>query len=187
MHNSSSMNHEVSGCGAPHGFGPVAGFYETASRIFADGLIARAKRDQLDNFTPGARVLFLGVGAGNDAVAAAALPLQLTCLDISSGMLEQLRRSLNTAGLQAELLCEDACRHQRLGYYDFVVYNFFLNCFREPECIAMIQHAAEMLKPGGKSLITDVSPPRGNFLQRIFSRIYLGAAKLRFWLGGMIP
>ena len=130
-------------------------------------------------------MLYLGVGA-EDAEMAARQTVQLTCLDISPGMLAQLERKLRSNNLEAELICGNALEHDRKGYYDTVVCNFFLNCFQEPDCIRMLAHAASLLKEDGKLLIADVAAPSGNALARSFSTAYIKTGMFFFWLQGMV-
>ena len=177
---------EESGCGAKRGFGQAAGTYEFFSSLFSGGLIVKAKLHQLKWLQPDSKVLYLGVGAGEDAEMAAKQKVRLTCLDISKGMLAQLERKLIAGNLEAELICGNALEHDRAGHYDAVVCNFFLNCFQEPDCIRMLNHAAKLLKEDGKLLIADVAAPRGNLIARLLSTAYIKTGMFFFWLQGMV-
>ena len=104
-------------------------------------------------------MLYLGVGSGEDALAAARKGAEVTCVDTSAGMLERLRRRLEQEGLSAELLCRDAFELDRPGVYDAVAANYFLNVFRRDGMRKMLRHALTFLKPDGRFMIADVAPP----------------------------
>ncbi|MCA9259928.1 MAG: hypothetical protein KDA61_12040, partial [Planctomycetales bacterium] len=65
----------------------IAGVYEFGARIYSLGLIPQSKALQLPYLHSGDRVLYAGVGPGEDALAAAERGVRLTCLDRSAGML----------------------------------------------------------------------------------------------------
>ena len=165
----------------------VAGTYETSSRVFSAGKIPASKAAQLPHIEPGDRVLYLGVGAGEDAVPACEKGADVTCVDLSAGMIARLRRKLEAKGLEAELLVADAFTLDRPEAYDAVAANYFLNVFRPEEMRRMLRHAAGMVKPGGLFLIADVARPRGNAASRAFNGLYSGAAMSVFWSLGLVP
>lgn len=53
--------------------------------------------------------------------------------------------------------------------------NFFLNVFPKEQMVAMLQHAASLVRPGGKLMIADCACPQGWLPARMFNRIYLRA------------
>jgi demethylmenaquinone methyltransferase/2-methoxy-6-polyprenyl-1,4-benzoquinol methylase len=165
----------------------AAWFYETSSHIYSTGQIKVAKVSQLRFLQPGQRVLYLGVGAGEDALEAARMGLQVTCIDISQGMLQRLQRKLNRAGLTAELICCNAFDHCRYNHYDAVATNFFLNCFKRPMMQEMMKHALSLVKPGGRFLVADVSPPQGSLPARVFNLAYSKWAMAMFWAMRLVP
>lgn len=165
----------------------AAWFYETSSHIYSTGQIKVAKVSQLRFLQPGQRVLYLGVGAGEDALEAARMGLQVTCIDISQGMLQRLQRKLNRAGLTAELICCNAFDHCRYNHYDAVATNFFLNCFKRPMMQEMMKHAISLVKPGGRFFVADVSPPQGSLPARAFNLAYSKWAMAVFWAMRLVP
>lgn len=165
----------------------VASFYERLGHLYSGGQIAAAKRSQLWQMRPGDRVLYAGVGAGEDAAAAAQLGAAVTCLDLSSTMLAILDRRLAAAGQSAELICGNAFDHARPGYYDVICANFFLNCLNEPAMCEMLRHLATLLRPDGKLLVADLAIPQGGRLARCLQRGYSRAANVIFWSLGLAP
>jgi len=165
----------------------AAWFYEASSTIFSLGQIQASKRYQLQFMKPGDNVLYLGVGAGEDALLAARTGANVTCVDISQGMLDRLQLKLENENLEIELICQSAFDHDRTEYYDICATNYFLNVFRPDDMARMLHHAATLVRPGGKFLIADVAVPQGNPLARAFTFIYLKSAMLSFWLIGLVP
>ena len=165
----------------------VAGSYELMSRLYSAGRIAASKRAQLPFIASGDRVLYLGVGSGEDALLAARKGAVVTCLDLSPAMLDRLRRRLRRDGLDAELVCGDAFEFDRAGRYDAVAANYFLNCFREEGMRRMLRHAAGLVRPGGRLMVADVAPPQGNPLARGFAWAYLRSAMALFWAMRLVP
>ena len=165
----------------------AAWFYETSSNLYSTGQIKVAKLSQLRFLQPGQSILYLGVGAGEDACEAAKSGLNVTCLDISQGMLNRLQRKLDRAGVKAELICGNAFDHCRFGEYDAVATNFFLNCFKRPMMREMMQHALSLVRPGGRFFVADVSPPQGSLPARVFNIAYSKWAMAMFWAMRLVP
>lgn len=165
----------------------VASFYEAVAAIYSGGQIAAAKRAQLREIKSGDRVLYVGVGAGEDAVEAARLGARLTCIDLSSAMLTRLEERFNAAGLSAEIICGNAFDHFRAEGYDVVTANFVLNCLTEPAMRELLGHLARLVRPGGKLLIADLALPQGNVLARWLHRAYSRLANVIFWTAGLVP
>ncbi len=165
----------------------AAWFYEASSNIYSTGQIKQAKLSQLRFMQPGQSILYLGVGAGEDAAEAASMGLKVTCIDISPRMLERLQRKLSRRGLQAELICANAFDHCRFNHYDAVATNFFLNCFKRPMMREMMKHAITLIRPGGRLCVADVSPPQGNLVGRAFNVAYSKWAMALFWMMKLVP
>ncbi len=149
----------------------VAPFYEEVARALSLGRIGRAKRSQLDYVSPGARVLYAGVGSGEDAVAAVDAGLDVAAVDLSPRMLARLERRLGARASQVRLHCEDFRSHQG-GPYDVLALNFFLNVFSEAELDAVLGHALALLAPGGRIAIADFAPPRSRTERVLFELHY---------------
>ena len=165
----------------------AAWFYEKSAKFYSTNQIRASKRFQLNYISPGDKVLYLGAGAGEDAIMAARAGAHVTCIDISEGMLAQVQRKLDKENLSAELICGDAFEHDRIGYYDVVAANYFLNVFRRDGMIKMLNYSASLVRPGGRYLIADVARGQGNVLARGFNLFYLKMAMASFWLMGLVP
>lgn len=165
----------------------AAWFYEKSAKIYSTNQIRASKRYQLQHIEPGQTVLYLGAGAGEDAVMAAKHGAKVTCIDISQGMLDQVQKGLDKDNVTAELICVNAYDFDRIGHYDVVAANYFLNVFRRNEMAKMMNHTAKFVRDGGKYLIADVSRSRGNPLSQAFNIVYLKMAMISFWMMGMVP
>ncbi len=159
----------------------VASFYELLANAYSFGLIRRAKQVELDYLQPGTRVLYLGVGSGEEAVAAARKGLHVTAVDLSSAMIGRLRRRLRRKKLSAELISGDALRHKPAELYDAVCGNYFFNVFGPADMPVVLRHAASLVRPGGLLMIADMAPPpRGPLGWLSWSYLKLGLSF--FWL-----
>lgn len=169
-----------------HNYDRAAWFYETSAAVFSLGQIAAAKRHSVSLMKPGERVIFLGVGSGEDAIMAAARGCDVTCIDISKKMLERLEERLRKRKLKATILCQNALEHVQFASYDACAAHFFFNLFREKNMLLMLQHASRLLRPGGKLLIADVALPQGNIVSRAVNVAYLKSAMLTYWMLGLV-
>jgi demethylmenaquinone methyltransferase/2-methoxy-6-polyprenyl-1,4-benzoquinol methylase len=167
----------------------LAKLYGAAAHLYSGGQIHALKAAQIEELQPGQKILYAGVGDGEDAVLAANRQVSLTLLDLSQGMLDRAEakfQAVDAAG-SLELICSDVLKHERPGHYDIVVANFFLNVFTEPMMEAVLAHLVTMLKPGGKLLIGDFSYPRGWLTTRAMQRGYYFVSMFSFWLLGGTP
>ena len=162
----------------------LAWFYDGLAHVGSLGQIYALKRAQIAEMESGSKALYVGVGSGDDAVLAAKSQARVTVLDLSPRMLDRASRQFNAAGVNhsIEVICADVLTHQRPGYYDVVVANFFLNVFGEVIMQRVLAHLVTLLKPGGKLIIGDYSIPRGSFPRRIIQRGYFYLSTFSFWL-----
>jgi demethylmenaquinone methyltransferase/2-methoxy-6-polyprenyl-1,4-benzoquinol methylase len=167
----------------------LAWLYDAAAHAYSGGQIHALKAAQIGELQPGQRILYAGVGAGEDAVLAAEHDLKLTVLDASQLMLERAAIKFRAAGVHdsIEIICADVRKHERPAYYDVVVANFFLNIFSEPAMKVVLAHLATLIKPGGKLLIGDFSYPRGRSTTGMIQRSYYYLSMFTFWLCGGTP
>ena len=167
----------------------LARLYDAAASLYSGGQIHALKASQIGELQPGQRILYAGVGGGEDAVLAAEHDVALTVIDTSPGMLERAALKFRAAGVEdsIEIVCSDVLEHERPAYYDVVVANFFLNIFTESSMQVVLAHLATMIKPGGKLLIGDFSYPRGWSTTRAVQRMYYYLSMGTFWLLGGTP
>jgi demethylmenaquinone methyltransferase/2-methoxy-6-polyprenyl-1,4-benzoquinol methylase len=167
-------------------FDLLSGVYELGSWVYSAGSIQSSKAVQSQWLKAGAKVLYLGVGAGEDALCAAKAGCRTTCLDLSPQMLGRLASKLRRANAEAELICGDALDHVRPEHYDVVAANYFLNMFTEAPLRRMLRHAAELVRPGGRLLIADVAPPPPGRAAAALYRLYLDPGKIAAWAAGLL-
>ena len=165
----------------------AAWFYEKSAKFYSTNQIRASKRFQLKYIEAGDKVLYLGAGTGEDAVMASRAGAEVTCIDISQGMLDQVQRKLDKEDLKADLICQNAFDHQRVGYYDVVASNYFLNVFRRDDMVKMLNFTATLVSPGGKYLVADVARSQGNLLSQAFNIFYLKLGMISYWLIGLVP
>ncbi|MEM9410412.1 MAG: class I SAM-dependent methyltransferase [Planctomycetota bacterium] len=165
----------------------AAWFYEYSAKVYSLNQITASKKYQLNHIQPGDSTIFLGVGSGEDALMAAEHGADVTCVDISSGMLSAVERKLKRKGLTANLICQSAFELDHFEKYDVCCANFFLNVFKEPDMIKMLKHASRLVKPGGCLMIADVALPQGNWLEKSFNQFYRKFAMTSFWMLGLVP
>ena len=170
---------------AAKNYSPISRIYESLGQIYSGGQIFAAKASQIAEMKLGDRVLYAGVGPGEDAVLAAQAGANVTCLDLAAGMLRVAQTKLDQAGVKAELIQGDILAHDRVEQYDVVIANFFLNVFPEAVVIQMLKHLATLVKPGGKLLISDFMKPEGGVLSRSSQACYWGVTNLFYWLLGL--
>jgi SAM-dependent methyltransferase len=81
---------------------------------------------------PGARVLDVGAGTGFLSLAAARLGYEVTALDISAGMLANLRRAAADEGLSIQIVCGPA-HEPPVGPFDAVIERLTLWALPDPQ------------------------------------------------------
>ena len=163
----------------------ISRIYESLGEIYSGGQIFAAKESQICEMKPGDRVLYAGVGPGEDAVLAAKSGANVTCLDLAAGMLQVAQAKFDQAGVPAEMIQGDILVHDRHEQYDVVIANFFLNVFPEPIVKQMLRHLATLVKPGGKLLIADFMTPERGRLARAAQAAYWGVTNLFYFLFGL--
>ena len=114
------------------------------------------------------------------------MPSEIDGPYVSPKMLEQASTKFRAAGAQdtIEVICSDVLKHDRVGYYDVIVANFFLNIFSEPTMQSVLAHLVTLLRPGGRIIIGDFSYPRGGLAAKIIQRIYHNLSMFSFWIAG---
>jgi demethylmenaquinone methyltransferase/2-methoxy-6-polyprenyl-1,4-benzoquinol methylase len=157
---------------AAYSYDSVAWCYEGIARVYSLGCIQRCKRSQIDELGAGDRVLYVGVGAGEDALLAARRGAEVTGLDLSPAMLSRTRRRFAAEGLPARWLEGDLFDHRSSEPYDAVAANFVLNVLPESWLDRALAQLGGLLRPGGKLLIADFAVPGGGCFERTLSAAY---------------
>jgi ubiquinone/menaquinone biosynthesis C-methylase UbiE len=108
----------------------------------------------------GMRVLELTSGTGRLSLPLIKAGALLTCVDISSGMINVLKRKLDSESLQASVLCADV---QHLGFseeFDIVLFPFqsFMELVGKEQQLNALRSANNALVPSGSFYCTMHNP-----------------------------
>lgn len=148
----------------------VAPFYDRlASLIFGRGLLI-AQRVHLGDICEGSKVLVVGGGAGKILQNKAFQKAQ------SIEYVELSRKMISKAKIQGASLSnisfiqQDFFEHR--GKYDFIICNFFLDCFDEQHLADAVQCLCEQLSQNGTLLVTDFQPSK-NLKSTLIIRLML--------------
>jgi len=163
----------------------ISAVYERLNAIFTGGQNLATRLSQIDDMRAGQRVLYVGVGPGEEALEAARRGMHVTCVDLSPGMIEIVRRRFEDAGLPGEFVCADIMEFEADEPFDFVVSNFFLNIFSRPVMLQMLARLVSLVRPGGDFVVADFAPAWGNTVLRIRHRLYYAVANFSHWLLGL--
>lgn len=167
-----------------YSYGSIAGFYDQLAAFYSRGRIGASKRGQIDTIQIGDRVMYAGVGCGEEALQAARLGARVTAIDLAPQMLERLSSRLALENLESELICGDVAKHEPGEIYDVVVANYFLNLFDLERARSMLRHLGGLVKPGGILLLTDFAPPLGGPFARAMTELYYRPANWIAWAFG---
>jgi len=123
---------------------------------------------------PGDRVLYAGVGAGEDAAGAASMGVAVTAVELSRAMCDRAARRFERDGVagHVELIHGDMLAHHAGQPYDAVVTNFFLNVFDGAGVVRMLSHLWTQVRPGGQLLIADYKPRERGAVERTAQWLY---------------
>ncbi len=168
-------------------FDRVASVYELLANLWSLGRVGQMKRAQLAHLSAGDRVLYVGVGPGDDAVAAAELGAQVTCLDLSPRMVEGVRRRFDAAGREGTFVVSDLFAYVPERPFDVVVANFLFGCFPDGRRREAVARVVEFLRSGGRLLVADTGAPRGSAPARAFWYVYHGLAYGFSAIQGLTP
>ena len=179
----------------------VAWCYQEIAAAYSLGQVRAAKLSQLSELEAGSRVLYAGVGRGEDALQAARRGVVVTGLDCSAAMLKRFRRELHEQELEAEIVQADLFDHEPCDHgprdheafdsevggpgYDAVAANFVLNVFPVQLMRRLLAHLGSLVRPGGRLLIADFALPSGPAWQRFCVRAYYRPVNLAAWALGL--
>ena len=166
-------------------YNAIAWLYEFTTRIYSLGRIGASKAWQTQYVNPGDRVLYAGVGTGEDAVLAAQRGALVTCVDVAPKMLKRAQARIEAEGLAAEFICIDIAKFDAPEPFDVVVANFFFNIFDDDTTVYLVDHLAGLLRPGGRFMIADFMPARGRGFGRFLQLLHNFVANATYWLIGL--
>ncbi|EXJ12659.1 class I SAM-dependent methyltransferase [Imhoffiella purpurea] len=109
---------------------------------------------------PGARVLELTSGTGRLSIPLIQAGADLTCVDVSQGMLDVLERKLSERGLSARVICEDIERLSLGPDFELAILPFqsFMELIGESRQRAALAAVRRALVPGGRFFCTLHNP-----------------------------
>ena len=133
--------------------------------------------DRIAAGNPGAALLEIGCGMGDDTAQWAKRGMKVTAIDLTEPAVECTRKRLQACGLQAEVRTGNA---ERLDFpdntFDFV-YSFGV-LHHSPDTPKTIEEVRRVLKPGGRALIMLYNRKSLNYaIHRILSYPFDGSKK----------
>jgi ubiquinone/menaquinone biosynthesis C-methylase UbiE len=163
----------------------ISSFYERLNALFTGGQNLATRLSQIEDMHAGQRVLYVGVGPGEEALEAARRGIKVTCVDLSPSMIEIVRQRFEKAGLPGEFVCADIMEFESEEPFDVVVSNFFLNIFSRPVMLQMLTRLVSLVRPGGDFVVADFASPRGNVVLRVRHWLYYTVANVSHWMLGL--
>jgi SAM-dependent methyltransferase len=134
-------------------FDPVAPFYDQSrGPEFEEATIAAAV-EVLAELAGAGRALELGIGTGRIALPLVARGVQVTGIDASQGMVDQLRAKPGGANIPVVIGDFGATVPEGPFALAYVVYNTLSNLLTQEKQVACFENVASQLEPGGKFLI----------------------------------
>jgi ubiquinone/menaquinone biosynthesis C-methylase UbiE len=166
-------------------YNAVAWFYEATARWYSLGRIGASKAWQIQHLGRGDRVLYVGVGTGEDAVLAARHGARVTCVDVAAKMLKRAQRRIEAEGLAAEFICADAASFEAAEPFDAIAANYFFTLFDDEVMVDVLHHLVAQLRPGGRIMIADFLPSRGSGWGKFVQNTHRFVANGLYWLIGL--
>ena len=167
-----------------YSYGSISGIYDWLAAAYSFGRIGASKRDALATISRNDRVLFAGVGRGEDALLAARQGARVTAIDLAPSMLKHVSNRFDRDGLALEAICGDVAKHEPADCYDVVVANYFLNLFEVDRARAMLRHLGSLVCPGGCLILADFARPEGGMFARLITEAYYRPANWIAWAFG---
>jgi ubiquinone/menaquinone biosynthesis C-methylase UbiE len=161
----------------------VAWCYDVIAAVYSLGRIAHAKAWSVGRVQPGERVLFVGIGAGEDALLAAHAGAQVSGLDLAPAMLRRTARRFERAQRSIEVVHCDLFDFDAAADFEVVVLNFFLNVYDAAEMERALEHALSLLAPGGCVVLADFAPLPTQGLRRVAAALYYWPVA---WAGALL-
>jgi demethylphylloquinol methyltransferase len=162
----------------------MAAVYDSLTGAVTGGANLASRLVQVDQMQPGERVLYVGVGSGEDALAAARKGVHVTCLDLSPAMIRKAQQRFACAGQPAEFVCADVMTYSPDEPFDIVVANYFLNVFTRPVMEDVYSRIVALVRPGGRLMIADFARASGGPIYRgLHLAIFYGSMAIHRALG----
>lgn len=155
-----------------YSYDAVAGFYDELAGLYSLGRIERSKAYHLRGIRPGDRALYVGVGRGRDALAAARVGARVTALDVSPRMLARVAAARDREGLELELIEGTLANLPATRSFDLVVANYFLDLFDDASMRETLRALLDRVDPGGRFCVADFAPPTDTWLSRWLTAAY---------------
>ena len=134
-------------------FDHVAPVYDLLSAMVFGNELMVAQCFFLDRLSENDKVLIVGGGTGKILKHPAFVRTSnINFLEISEGMIKRARRYSKSLD-DVNFIHADFFQHS--GRYDFIICNFFLDCFNEEYLAKACQQLRLMLNPNGRLVVTD--------------------------------
>ena len=178
------MELKATSLGKDNNYDSTAWFYEKIAHIFSGGQILACKKSQVPHFKKGEKVLFAGSGGGEDALMALDKESEVTIVELSAKMIDQAKKKFKDHPFEKNLKIhhKNIFDYNSRETFDVVVANFFLNVFKEADMSKALTHLVSLLKPGGKLIIGDFSPPTGGVINKLVQKTHFKLASIFFHL-----
>ena len=150
----------------------AAGYEAKFDNVFARGIKRKEEEDVLEflfeHLHPGGRLLELGCGTGIFTIPVAQKGYDVTAVDMSQGMLDELQKKLDANDVKTVTLVKsDVEGLADLGKFDGVYGIGLLEYLKSPE--GCVRRAGELLKPGGITCFTGPSVSYNGVMYYIIS------------------
>lgn len=150
-------------------FDSIAPEYDAFNHLTSMG-IDRSWRRRALRFIEGPQVLDVACGTGDFSILIAERKhCGVVGVDISEGMLAQMRRKVAEAQLDRRVICETGdCAALRFknGSFDNVTVAFGVRNFEDRE--ACVKEILRVLRPGGSLVMLELGVPRVRFIRSLY-------------------
>ncbi len=167
-----------------YSYDSIAFAYDALASIYSLGRIARSKRAHLRHIQAGHRVLYVGVGRGKEAVAAAEIGARVTVVDLSPRMLAAVERAADEASVEIETICADVFLYRPPEPCDVLCVHYFLNLFSPSDASQMLDHLLDWIRPGGLISLADFAPAEGGAIATAMTSAYYRPVNWIAWALG---
>ncbi len=127
-------------------------------RRYSSGVKWGGSKQELPDLEPGARVLEIGCGTGDNTISAVGRGWRVTAIDLSSKGLEIAEKRMSDRGLEAVFLERDAALPLcDLGLFDCVLLHHVLGAMLDEERTRCVENVLEVLHANGVISFLDMS------------------------------